>query len=476
MTPGLCLSLLAISLLSLSCNDDKNRVPDINRLYTDAAMHHDSESLPVIVIPGVLGSNLIHKDTKQSAWGAFHGDYLSPSTPEGLQALALRPQKNIELRDYNTPLISDGALKSFEYKLLGMTLEAKGYLHIMQILGVGGFRDETLYPLTPEYSDKHFTCFQFGYDWRLSSAENAARLHEFILEKQAYLKKEYKTQYGIEKKDVKFNIVSHSMGGLIARYYARYGNQQLPVEGTPKLNWAGAKNIKNIFIVSTPNNGSTISLLELIEGRKVSHKWAKKLIGFSIDDYPPELIGTFPSMYELLPRKRHHALVDKKWNQLDPLSLELWKEQKWGLAGADQELLKLITSEGKSNKEREEIALNHLEKCLHNAQQFHKAIDHPAKTKPEHLKIILYVGDAFHTVAQLKLDRELGTLTPSVYKPGDETVLRSSVLANQNLANDNPKLNTPIPFNHVHFIFKKHIAMTEDTAFADNLLFELLER
>ena len=268
----------------------RNRVPNLNKIYSNPAQHHSLQTHPVIVIPGIMGSNLIHSKTGQNAWGVFHGNYLNPSTAEGLQALALKPQSMASLSNYMTPVVADGVLKNFEFKFLGLTLESKGYLHIMQTLGIGGFRDEALYPQAPEYANQHFTCFQFGYDWRLSNAQNAKKLHKFILEKEAYLKEEIQRRHGIEVEDLKFNIVAHSMGGLLSRYYARYGDQPLPKEGLPDLNWAGAKHINHLFLVSTPNSGSVVPLLELIEGRKIPNKRVKKFLGLSLDEYPKELL------------------------------------------------------------------------------------------------------------------------------------------------------------------------------------------
>ncbi len=470
-------TIILLSILSLiSCENEENgHTPNIRKIYSAPAQNHDPYTPPVIVIPGVLGSNLVDKDTGQSAWGVFYGDYLSPSTPAGIQALALRPQ-SLPLSEYETPLIPDGVMKSFEYKVLGLTIEANAYLHIMQTLGVGGFRDEALYPLSPDYGDKHFTCFQFAYDWRLSNATNAKKLHEFILQKKKYVSKETEKRYGIQLNDIKFNIVSHSMGGLLSRYYARYGAQPLPKEGLPELDWSGAEHINHLFLLSVPNQGSVVSLKDAILGKEIPNKLIKKAVGIPVDQYPPELIGTYPSIYEMFPRERHFGLVNENWEKLDLLSIELWKKQKWGLAGGDLKILRKIIGEDKTDGELKEIALSHLEKCLKNAQQFHEALDLPAKTKPAHMKISLYIGDSYSTTAQLKL-KENGDLIPSIYKPGDETVIRSSSLADENVIyDDKPKLRSPIPFDDAHFIFKKHMAITEDAHFLDSVLFELLQR
>jgi len=88
----------------------------------------------------------------------------------------------------------------------------------------------------------------------------------------------------------------------------------------------------------------------------------------------------------------------------------------------------------------------------------------------------IFIGDAVETVDQLELDRESKELTPVSSSPGDELVTRSSALMDERVGSDwKPMVQSPIKWDKVFFVFNDHIGLTKDPAFADNLLFYLLE-
>ena len=103
------------------------------------------------------------------------------------------------------------------------------------------------------------TFYVFPYDWRRDNVENA----RLLMNKIDALKRKLK------KPNLKFNIISHSMGGLIARYAAMYGNADLP-RGKPRPTWAGAKSLDKIFLLGTPNEGTVLALETLLDGFSLS--------------------------------------------------------------------------------------------------------------------------------------------------------------------------------------------------------------
>jgi len=176
----------------------------------------EAERYPVIVIPGVLGTRLVDQETDQVVWGRYdriHFFKTRASNPSALVLPMAPGQRLDELRDDVGP---DGTLAYLQVKVLGIPVELQAYQGILATLAVGGYRD----PRAPmnsgsPYGDDHFSCFQFDYDWRRDVSENAERLDQFIHVKRQELQAEYRNRYGQERPDLKFDIVAHSLGGLL---------------------------------------------------------------------------------------------------------------------------------------------------------------------------------------------------------------------------------------------------------------------
>jgi len=462
--------LIAI-LLGLGGCQTKPSAPDLGGLYNEAASHHDERRNPVIVIPGILGSKLKDGESGRVAWGAFSGTYISPETPEGARLAAVPMQKGTPLKELNDGIVSDGALDRVKLNVLGLPLQLNAYANILCTLGVGGYRDSQLGDAGAiDYGDGHYTCFQFDYDWRRDNVENARRLHEFMIEKRAYVREEIRKRYGVQREDVKFDIVAHSMGGLIARYYLQYGDADLPEDGSiPAVTWRGRELVDKVVLVGTPSAGSVQALLQLVNGFQPAPILPK---------YEPAVLGTMPSIYQLLPRTRHRAAIQSDTRaSLDVYDINVWEEMNWGLLSPGQDhVLRELLPEVTDAEERRSIAHDHLVKCLARAQQFTEAMDQPVDY-PEGLQLYLVAGDAAETAAVVAVDPGTHRLSVISKSFGDGTVLRSSALMDERTGGDwSPHLRSPIRWTHATFLFTDHLGMTKDAAFADNVLFILLEQ
>ena len=445
--------------------------PDLAALYNRSAQYHGPERNPIVVIPGILGSRLKDLETRSTVWGAFGGDFADPGTTEGARTMALPMREGVDLRALRDGVVPDGVLDRIKVRLLGLPLELKAYFQILRTLGAGGYHDESLGVLGEvDYGSDHYTCFQFPYDWRRDNVENAARLHEFLLEKRAYVRAETMRRSGVDR-DVKFDVVAHSMGGLLLRYYLMYGKEDLPADGTlPEPTWAGKDLVDRAILVGTPSSGAVDALAQLVRGRS---------FGFFMPSYSPAVVGTFPALYELLPRGRHGALVESAApgaKSVDPLDPAVWEREKWGLAAPDQdEVLRWLLPDETRPEARRRIALDHQRKSLERARRFHAALDRPAPA-PAGLGLYLVAGDAEPTNAVAAVRGPSGSFEVLRKGPGDGTVLRSSALADEREGGEwTPWLRSPVPWTHVTFLFTDHIGLTRDPAFADNVLHLLLE-
>lgn len=457
------------ALLVTACSKNVYTDPDLGGLYNRAASRSHLEGNPVIVIPGILGSKLRDSDSGQLVWGAFEKGVTNPETPEGARLIAIPMKKGAPLNELTDSVHSDGALDIVKVSLFGLPIELNAYVNILSTLGAGGYLDEQIASNDLnqiDYGNDHFTCFQFDYDWRLDNVENARRLGEFIKEKKAYILKEYKKR-GIERDNVQFDIVAHSMGGLLTRYFLRYGKEDLPPDGSlPELTWAGAEYVDKVIIIGTPNAGAIGSIETLVEGRD---------IGPFLPKYEPAIIGTFPSLYQQLPRTRHNAVRDQNGDGVDLADHKTWELYGWSLLDPEQDkVLEWLLPDATDAAERREIALDHLKKSLERGIQFQEALDVPA-SPPRSLKLYLIAGDAIPTGAGLTVS-ETGELAVTNYTPGDGTVTRASALMDERLGSYWAlHLVSPIKWSNVMFLFTDHLGLTKDPAFSDNVLYLLLE-
>jgi pimeloyl-ACP methyl ester carboxylesterase len=204
------------------------------RTYDMARIHQESAARqirnPIIFIHGFVGSKLRNGQTHESVWGKLMNAIKHPKT-EGL-SLPIDAFPIGENRDSLIP-----------YALYESVAGVKFYGALIDALReVGGYRLGDLNHPRPDD-----TLFIYAYDWRRDNAEAAAGLGRAIQQVKARLK----------APDLRFDLVAHSMGGLVAEYYLRYGSEDVLSDGrVHPVTWAGEPNLGKIIMVGTPLRGT----------------------------------------------------------------------------------------------------------------------------------------------------------------------------------------------------------------------------
>ena len=442
----------------------EDSMADLGVIYDPTVQLENSIRNPVIIVPGMMGSTLEQTSKNRIVWGVFDSHSIDPKVGSDIRLMAC-PIDGTDLNDFNDGIRPTGVLGALEISLAGLSFDLNAYSNILRTLGVGGYRHEHIGRDTIDYEGHRSTSFQFPFDWRRDNAESARLLHEFLLEKKADIETERKRHLGIDE-PVKFDIVAHSMGGLVARYFLRYGDQGSAAGDALELNWAGCEHVDRVILIAPPNNGSAKSFVSTHNGFKIG-----------LDSFPSGLVATLPSIYQLLPNGPEPAVYDEETGRpLDHFDIETWDRRGWGMLNPDQDhVLQQLLPDVSSASKRREIAKTHVHACLDRAIAFQKALDVPAEP-PQGTTLHLFAGDAIATVKTLHSNMKDRTLNPRSHAPGDSTITRQSALGDQRTS-DNwyPAVKSPVSFDDVRFLSADHFGLTRSSGFTDNLLYLLLE-
>lgn len=205
--------------------------------------------------------------------------------------------------------------------------------------------------------------FDFPYDWRRDNVENA----QILLQKLDDLRMKLK------RPDLKFNVVAHSMGGLIARYAEMYGKADL-MSAITRPTWKGAAYFNQISLIATPNAGALTSLDSLLNGFSLFGNGTINLP--FVQNLSKYDLFTIPSIYQLLPHEGALRAFDEN---LKPIKIDVYNPATWEKYGWTA-----YTDEGFKNKfsaEEQAQAKAYLRAVLLRAKQFQAALDARSATK-----------------------------------------------------------------------------------------------
>jgi hypothetical protein len=454
------------------------RTPDLNRIFNSA--RERTGKRPVIVIPGILGSRLVNQQTGEVVWPSA-----IRSSVDGL-SLPTTPDLVANRDELVASRIVDTA------RLIRL-IPADVYVYY-ELLGAlrdyGGYREGD-WDAPPTDGDRD-TFYVFPYDWRRDNVETA---REFLTRVEALKAK-------LGRPDLRFNVVAHSMGGLVARYAAMYGGRDLPGEGVPpRADWGGRGAINKIFMFGTPNAGSAEAFATLLEGYSVTEGLRRRVR--LLNKLSREDALTIPSIYQLLPHGASARFLDESLQPLAGVDLydpETWKRYGWGAINDPRFRERFARGEPQGEMTKGETnSLSQLDAyfaaALRRARRFHEAIDALDNASASPIPLFAFGGDCEETLSapvifrDAKQDRWVTLMSarklrgPSggelsrreviraMYEPGDGRVTRRSLLGETILgARTSALYETPLPLAYAAFICDSHSDLQNNKLLQNNAL------
>jgi len=344
---------------------------------------------PVIIIPGISGSTLVNPTTGRTVWFSVKRDKYDDLRLPMTSSLIERNRDSLIpidiIREVELPVLPDVDV----YKTLIEALKARGYTEASWA--------------NPQAADVFYV---FAYDWRRDNVESA----RLLMQRMSAVKRTLK------RPELKFDLLAHSMGGLIARYAAMYGTADLSRRRNPVPNWAGTAHIRKLMMFGTPNEGSFAAFDALLNGYPILADRKLPLV----DDLRAEDVMTIPSVFQLLPSQNSARFFDEKLRPLkvDIYDIKTWIKYGWGSLADPKFLSKLKDARRLAiqNKEIKPVRPDkdasvddrllsrttfgqvraYFSAALERAERFHAALD--AQTTDSPIQIYAYGGNCSETL------------------------------------------------------------------------------
>ena len=253
---------------------------------TDVSKPHVGDAIQsaVILLPGYYGTRLVRESDGKLVWISA-GQAIAGNLPLTLPIPGLGLRDAIQLKPA-------GILE--KVPIIPLLYAVDGYGSMLEAL--------------QEYGKGRATIVPFSYDWRDDLMASARKLDTVI-----------RDLHMAGAADI--CIVAHSMGGLMAAYYLRYGTQD-PEQAVET--WAGAAQLSGVALVGVPFKGTMIAFRNSQYG---------VTIGLNRALLQPTAVASFPATYYLLPAMDTDVLLTR---DLQPMTGAIrdgnnWTAYRWGL-------------------------------------------------------------------------------------------------------------------------------------------------
>jgi pimeloyl-ACP methyl ester carboxylesterase len=413
---------------------------------------------PLVVIPGAFGSSLRDRRTGREIWPGTNPRLLVSNyraleldiDPGTLEPVA----GDVEAYD----VFREGLGRDFYGKVLDMLHTAGGYA-----------RGQPGQPPTPGRR----TFYVYLYDWRLDNIAAARGLALFI--------ESIRRDYG--DPSLRVDVLAHSNGGLLARYFARYGTADLPADGRFVPTQAGMPAMRRLLLVGTPNLGTMQPVLGNLRGEEIG-----------LSKIPQEVVATCTGAPQLMPHPAIPWIADARGQHLAlPLfDIATWRENHWSIFSS--RVAERTVAEhggGAAGRRYLDVLREYMAKHLERGRLFMMSLSVPGG--PGEVRPYVFGGDCELTLARVVAERVDGRLVPRervvdiaapqpgvdytsvMFEPGDAVVTRSSLLGRRTLDVAAPRAEIEsLDVAHSVFLCEEHRALTGNATFQNNLLNTLL--
>jgi pimeloyl-ACP methyl ester carboxylesterase len=331
---------------------------------------------PVVFIHGAFGSRLRNRVTRQEIWPIGVTDLLVSGYDE--LGVSLDPDTGDAVADdiEAFDLFDDVGVVEFYGSLVSM------------LTTVGGYR--RAWPGAP-IDDDAPRLYALLYDWRRELSGAAQQLDQLI--------EQIRTEHN--SPDLKVDLVAHSSGGLVARYYLLYGGMPLDANGPSQPDFAGAAKVERSVAIGVPELGMTRAAAALVEGEPVV-----------FNRVGPEVLSTSGSTAQLLPHGDEVWLLDAMGEPImaDARNVDTWRELGMGIF--DPHVRSRVRREvggGARGRARVELLERGFALRLERARRFHAAIR--AVPIPADVGYFTIGGDCRPTQARLLVETPGGDPT-----------------------------------------------------------------
>ena len=420
-----------------------------------AARAAERQQAPVIVVPGLMGSRLADRETGVEAWPGSTRKLLT----SGYLNLALRiDPETLEPKDDG--LVASGLFDA----AAGLDFYRKVVTALQQ---VGGYRRG--HPGEP-VAGHEARFYTFAYDWRQDNLVTVRALDSLI--------EQIRRDYG--DPELRVDVIAHSMGGLVVRYYERYGTADVLEGNSFPVTGAGARKLRRIVLLGTPNEGSVSAIHYFLNGYQVG-----------LSSLPNVGVATMPSTYQLFPHPQASWITTIRGTALrkDLFDTETWRHYGWSVFNPR---VQRRIAKHPEIWPAPEVFQRYFKKHLDRARRFVWSLDVPVGDV-RLVEPLLLGADCMPTPARLVIEEVNGEsvarLIPEhilrpvpgidydrlMYEPGDGSVTKSSLLGEHPHDPETARSrHEDVEFDKSYFVCEQHDRLTGNARFREKLLDYLL--